>query len=126
VSPRPGHGIARTGERSLAARFAREALLAIRSGAEALELGRTAEARALLHSASTLLIRLHVTLHESSGGVPDVAGRLCRTACYRLNDAALLRDPAAARAAEEACAPLAAALDAVWVEGRGGREDGDP
>jgi hypothetical protein len=84
---------------------------AIRAGAEALESGWPERAVLLLGDASELLVDAHLTIQE--GLEPDAGAALTRAfreVCHLIADAALLRDPGAARDADLACAPLAEAV----------------
>ena len=87
------------------------ALRNIRSGATALEMGRTAEATQPLMKASDIVVELHATLDRSKA--PELCDRLAevyRFVCLRLSAAALSRDARAAREAERAFAPIAEAF----------------
>ena len=87
------------------------ALRNIRSGATALETGRTAEATPALMKASDIVVELHATLDRSKA--PELCDRLAevyRFVCLRLSAAALSRDARAAREAERVFAPIAEAF----------------
>ena len=96
------------------------ALRNIRSGATALETGRTAEATPALMKASDIVVELHATLDRSKA--PELCDRLAevyRFVCLRLSAAALSRDARAAREAERVFAPIAEAFaQAVQTMGR--------
>ena len=96
------------------------ALRNIRSGATALETGRTAEATPALMKASDIVVELHATLDRSKA--PELCDRLAevyRFVCLRLSAAALSRDARAAREAERVFAPIAEAF-AQAVQAIGG------
>jgi hypothetical protein len=83
----------------------------IRAGAEALEAGWPERAVLLLGDASELLVDVHLTVQEELD--PDARAALTRAfreVCHLIADAALLRDPEAAREADLACVPLAEAV----------------
>jgi flagellar protein FliS len=87
------------------------ALRNIRSGAAALETGRTGEASAPLMKASDIVVELHATLDRPKA--PELCDRLAeiyRFVCQRLSAAALSRDARAAREAERVFAPIAEAF----------------
>lgn len=91
-----------------------EALRHIRTGASALENGRPQHATAALNEASQIIIELHTALDRDAA--PELAtalGGIYRFVCYRLNDAALLRDAGRAREAERAVEPIADAFGAA-------------
>ena len=87
------------------------ALRNIRTGATALEHGRSPEATPALMKASDIVVELHATLDRSKA--PELCDRLAevyRFVCLRLSAAALSRDARAAREAERAFAPIAEAF----------------
>jgi flagellar protein FliS len=87
------------------------ALRNIRTGASALEAGRSAEATPALSKASEIVVELHATLDRAKA--PELCDRLAevyRFVCLRLSAAALSRDARAAREAERAFSPVAEAF----------------
>jgi flagellar protein FliS len=83
----------------------------IRAGAAALEAGDAAGTRSLV-KASDIVVELHATL--DTGKAPELCAQLAdvyRFVCKKLGDAALSRNPRAARDAERALAPIAEAFE---------------
>jgi len=106
----------------LAALLLETALRHIRAGAAAMEAGREEAAGASLREAARIIIDLHAALDPDAS--PALAGALApvyRWVCFRLKDATLLHDAAAAREAERAFEPLADAFCAAATALDGGR-----
>lgn len=85
-------------------------LRCIRSAADALEAGRSAQASRALGEAAQVIVFVHTRIDALEGG--REVTRAFRWIALRLRDADLLRDPFAAREAERALLMLARALRA--------------
>lgn len=106
----------------LAALLLETALRHIRAGAAAMEAGRNEAAAASLREAARIIIDLHAALDPDQAPALSAAlSPVYRWVCFRLKDATLLRDPAAAREAERAFEPLADAFCAAAAALDGGR-----
>lgn len=89
------------------------ALRHMRRGTVALEQARRAEANAALSRAGEIVVELHATLDPVRA--PELAerlGEIYRFVCLRLGRANLSQDPAPAREAERAFAPIVEAFAA--------------
>jgi flagellin-specific chaperone FliS len=76
-----------------------------------MEAGRVDAAGAALREAARIIVDLHAALdRERAPALAAALAPVYRWVCFRLNDAALLHDSAAAREAERAFEPLADAF----------------
>ncbi len=85
-----------------------KALLDIRSGAAALEDGRSIEGRRSLNHALDIVTELHATLDATRApALCDLLGQIYQFVCTRLGEACLRGDARLAREAERAFTPIA-------------------